>query len=87
MPVDFLGALALPGISGTLRNCCWWGASQKQEGEQLCPTAATLIFSIFLCCLALIGASACFVVLSGFVGVDPQISNYAKFELARMVSL
>lgn len=55
-------------------------ASQKQEGEQLCPTAASFFIFILLCCLALVVliALACSVVLSGLVGVGPQISNYVK---------
>lgn len=51
MPVDFLGALALRKLylesQGHLGTAAGGAASQKQEGEKLCPTAATFLFSVY----------------------------------------
>lgn len=48
---------------GHQRTAAGGAASQKQEGVQLCPAAATFFIFGLLCCLALVSAAACSVVL------------------------
>lgn len=52
MPVHFLRALALrkalPGISGTPRNCCWWGCLTEAGGGTILSHCCHLFYFQFI---------------------------------------